>query len=217
MRVLLAEDDDDLRRGLRKTLERRSYVVDEAVDGEEAHYFGATTPYAAIILDIGLPAMDGLSVLSRWREASVDTPVILLTARDQWRDKVQGLRAGADDYLAKPFQTEELLARIEALIRRSAGLSSSVVSIDGLEIDMSAREAALEGEVLALTPTEYRILAFLAVNRGRVISRMELTEHIYHQDYEKTSNVIEATIARLRKKVGAETVKTHRGHGYSVG
>lgn len=216
MRLLIVEDDAALRSETSETLRAAGYAVDVAEDGEEGAYLGDTCPYDAIILDLGLPQIDGLSVLAEWRKNGIDTPVLILTARDSWRDKVRGLRSGADDYLAKPFQIEELLARLEALIRRSHGVTSSVISVGPLQIDLSMKEVTSNGGVAPLTPNEYRTVAYLALNRGRVISKTELTEHLYDQNFDHDSNVIEALIARLRKKIGTKLIKTQRGHGYFV-
>jgi len=216
MKLLLVEDSTELRLALVRSLEAARYVVESAEEGEEAAYMGATGDYAAIVLDLGLPIIDGLTVLRGWRDQGIATPVLVLTARGTWREKVQGLRAGADDYLTKPFQTEELLARIEALIRRSKGHSASVIRLGELDIDISGRRLARRGVDVALTALEYRLLAYLALNRGRVISQMELTNHLYEQDFERDSNVIEVTIGRLRRKVGSGVIVTRRGHGYVI-
>ncbi|MEM8699811.1 MAG: response regulator transcription factor [Pseudomonadota bacterium] len=216
MRVLLIEDDAALARAVSQSLQRASYKVDIADNGEDAEFMGESGEYDAIILDLGLPQKDGLTILGEWRERKVSTPVLILTARNSWRDKVQGLRRGADDYLAKPFQPEELEARLEALIRRSYGSASSILSVDAFEIDLSLRSVTRDGAPLDLTPNEYRLLTYLALNRGRVVSKTELTEHVYDQAFNLDSNVIEATVARLRKKVGSALIKTQRGHGYVV-
>ncbi|MEM0922406.1 MAG: response regulator transcription factor [Pseudomonadota bacterium] len=216
MRVLLIEDDAALARAVSQSLQRASYKVDIADNGEDAEFMGESGEYDAIILDLGLPQKDGLTILGEWRERKISTPVLILTARNSWRDKVQGLRRGADDYLAKPFQPEELEARLEALIRRSYGSASSILSVDAFEIDLSLRSVTRDGAPLDLTPNEYRLLTYLALNRGRVVSKTELTEHVYDQAFNLDSNVIEATVARLRKKVGSALIKTQRGHGYVV-
>ncbi|MEL6219262.1 MAG: response regulator transcription factor [Pseudomonadota bacterium] len=217
MRLLLVEDDADLRTSLRRSLNDAAYVLDEAEDGETGLHLAETGGYGAIVLDIGLPIRDGLSVLEALRRSGVTTPVLILTARDRWHDRVAGLRAGADDYLGKPFETEELLARLEALIRRSTGQAASRLVVEDLEIDLSRRMVWRGGTSVTLSPTEYRALAYLAVNRGRVISKAELGEHMYDEDVDRDPNVIEVTIARLRKKIGAARIVTHRGHGYHVG
>ena len=216
MRLLLVEDDEALRTEIRTNLQAASYVVDIAETGEDGAHLGETSPYDAIILDLGLPIVDGMSILMDWRKKGIDVPVMILTARDSWRDKVQGLRSGADDYLAKPFQTEELLARLEALIRRSHGVTSSVMSLGAVQIDLSMKTVTHLGRNVQLTPNEYRTLAYLGLNRGRVVSKTELTEHLYDQDFDLDSNVIEALIARLRRKIGNTFIKTKRGHGYVV-
>lgn len=216
MRLLLIEDDAALSAVVAAALRKANYVVDTADNGEDAEFMGESEEYDAIILDLGLPEKDGLSVLEGWREKNITIPVLILTARNSWRDKVQGLRRGADDYLAKPFQPEELEARLEALIRRSRGSASSIISVEQLEIDLSLRSVTKDGFPVDLTPNEYRLLTYLVLNRSRVVSKTELTEHVYDQDFDLDSNVIEATVARLRKKIGSETIKTQRGHGYVI-
>ena len=215
MHLLLIEDDPDLCRSVADMLTRAKYVVDTASDGEEGGYLGATGDYDAIILDLGLPVVDGSSVLSDWRENGMNTPVLVLTARTSWRDKVNGLRGGADDYLTKPFQPEELLARVEALIRRSRGQGASITSLGSVEIDRALQTVSVDGREIALGPNEYRALAYLTLNRGKVVSKTTLAEHVY-QDFDLDSNVIEVMIARLRKKLGVDLVRTRRGHGYYV-
>jgi two-component system OmpR family response regulator len=216
MKLLLVEDNDELRRSLTRSLAAIGYVVEEATNGEDAAHLGATSEYDAIILDLGLPLIDGLTVMADWRNGGISTPVLVLTARGSWREKVQGLRSGADDYLTKPFRTEELAARIEALIRRSKGHSATFIHLGDLEIDLSERLLSRDGREIALTAHEFRTLAYLALNKGRVISQIELTENLYEQGFERDSNVIEVTIARLRRKIGAGIIVTKRGHGYLV-
>ena len=216
MKLLLVEDSAELRASLVRSLGAAGYVVEEADNGEDAAHLGSTGEYDAIILDLGLPVIDGLTVMSAWREEGISAPILVLTARGSWREKVQGLRLGADDYLTKPFRTEELLARIEALIRRSKGHSATQVRLGDLEIDLSQRVLSRHGIEIPLTAHEFRTLAYLGLNKGRVISQMELTEHLYDQDFERDSNVIEVTVARLRRKVGAGVIVTRRGHGYLV-
>lgn len=216
MKILLVEDSDELRAALYRSLSSAGYIVEEADNGEDAKHLGETADYDAIILDLGLPVIDGLTVLTSWREQGIQTPVLVLTARDSWREKVAGLRAGADDYLAKPFQTEELLARVEALVRRSKGHSASVVKFGDLEIDLSRRILSRDGAEISLTANEFRTIAYLALNRGKVISQTELTSHLYEQEFERDSNVIEVTVARLRKKVGPAVILTRRGLGYMI-
>lgn len=216
MKLLLAEDSAELRHSLVRSLTVSGYVVEEAGNGEDAAHLGSTGEYDAIILDLGLPVIDGLTVMAEWRDEGIATPVLVLTARGSWREKVQGLRSGADDYLTKPFRTEELLARIEALIRRSKGHSATRIRIGDLEIDISQRVLWRHGSEIPLTAHEFRTLAYMALNKGRVISRIELTEHLYDQDFERDSNVIEVTVARLRRKLGAGVIMTRRGHGYLI-
>lgn len=216
MRLLLVEDDLALQALMKKALIAAGYAVDTAADGEEAGFLGETEPYDAVVLDLGLPVVDGLTVLTDWRAQGLKFPVLILTARDGWREKVEGLRRGADDYVVKPFQTEEVLARLEALIRRSRGVASPQVSVDGLDLDLSLKTARIDGQAVSLTPNEFRALSYLGLNRGRVISKTELSEHLYDQDFDHDSNLIEVLIARLRKKVGSSRVKTQRGHGYYV-
>ena len=216
MKILLVEDSGELRAAIFRSLVSAGYVVEEADNGEDAKHLGETGDYDAIILDLGLPVIDGLTVMIGWREQGVRTPILVLTARDSWREKVAGLRSGADDYLAKPFQTEELLARIEALVRRSKGHSASRVKFGDLEIDLSHKTLARGGAVIDLTALEFRTIAYLALNMGRVISQSELTGHLYVQEFERDSNVIEVTVARLRKKVGPDVIVTRRGLGYVI-
>ena len=216
MRILLVEDDPDLSRQLKRALGDAGYAVDHAGDGEEAAYLGETEPYDAIVLDLGLPKIDGAAVLEGWRRAQIPTPVLILTARGAWSEKVAGFDAGADDYLTKPFHTEELLARLRALLRRSAGHSAPSLSCGDLRLDPRAARATVGGEPLRLTSLEYRLLHYLMMHQGRVISRTELVEHLYDQDFDRDSNTIEVFVGRLRKKIGAERVETVRGLGYRL-
>lgn len=216
MRILVIEDDVDLNRQLKEALAEAGYVADVAHDGEEGHYLGETEPYDCIILDLGLPQLDGVSVLQHWREAEILTPVLVLTARDRWSDKVAGIDAGADDYVTKPFHIEEVLARVRALIRRSAGHASSSITCGPLVIDTKAAKATMDGQILKLTSHEFRLLSYLAHHSGKVVSRTELTEHMYDQDFDKDSNTIEVFVGRLRKKIGADLIETIRGLGYRL-
>jgi two-component system OmpR family response regulator len=216
LRILLVEDDRELQRLLRKALADAGYVVDSAFDGEEGHFLGDTEPYDAVILDLGLPKLDGVAVLEKWRKAGRMMPVLILTARDRWSDKVAGFDAGADDYLAKPFYTEELLARLRALLRRAAGLAAAEIEIGPLRIDTRASRVTLNGNPVKLTSQEYRLLAYLAHHRGKVVSRTELVEHLYDQDFDRDSNTIEVFVGRLRKKLDAGLIQTVRGLGYSL-
>ena len=216
MRLLLVEDDHDLQRLLKRALTDAGYAVDAASDGEEGHFLGDTEPYDMVILDLGLPKLDGVAVLERWRKAGKSMPVLVLTARDRWSDKVAGFDAGADDYLAKPFYTEELLARVRALLRRAAGLSKSEIEIGPLRIDTRASRVTLNGSAIKLTSLEYRLLSYLAHHQGRVVSRGELVEHLYDQDFDRDSNTIEVFVGRLRKKLDANLIQTVRGLGYCL-
>ena len=217
MRVLVVEDDPQVARQLETTLARSGYVVDVARDGKEGQFLGDTEPYDAVILDLGLPGIEGLAVIEHWRRQGRNMPVLILTARDTWREKVNGLRAGADDYLAKPFALEEALARIEALIRRTSGHASAVLRCGPIELDTSTRRVALDQQPVALTALEFRALSYLMHHPKAIVSKTELTEHIYDQDFDRDSNVIEVLINRLRKKLGAGVIRTHRGRGYTLG
>jgi len=216
MRILLVEDDPDLSRQLKQSLGDAGYAVDYAADGEEAQFLGETEPYDAIILDLGLPKIDGVSVLERWRRENVSTPVLILTARGAWSEKVGGFDAGADDYLTKPFHTEELLARLRALVRRAAGHASPSLACGALRLDPRAARASVDGEPVRLTSLEYRLLHYLMLHQGRVISRTELVEHLYDQDFDRDSNTIEVFVGRLRKKIGPDRIETVRGLGYRL-
>jgi two-component system OmpR family response regulator len=216
MRILVVEDDPGIAGQLVRALEDGGYTVDQASDGEEGHFLGDTEPYDAVVLDLGLPVLDGITVLERWRSDGKTMPVLILTARDRWREKVAGFDAGADDYVAKPFQMEELLARLRALIRRSAGLASAVIECGPLAIDTRAARVSLNGEQVKLTGHEYKLIAYLAHEQGRVVSRTELTEHIYDQDFDRDSNTIEVFVGRLRRKLGNDVIVTERGLGYRL-
>jgi two-component system OmpR family response regulator len=216
MRILLVEDDKDLQRLLKTALDDAGYVVDMAGDGEEGHFLGDTEPYDAVILDLGLPKLDGVTVLEKWRADGRTMPVLILTARDRWSDKVAGIDAGADDYLAKPFYTEELLARLRALLRRAAGHASAEIEIGPLRIDTRSSRVTLDGNPVKLTSLEYRLIAYLAHHKGRVVSRTELVEHLYDQDFDRDSNTIEVFVGRLRKKLNADLIQTVRGLGYTL-
>ncbi len=216
MRILVVEDDVNLNRQLSDTLKEAGYVVDSAFDGEEGHFLGDTEPYDAIILDIGLPELDGVSVLEKWRSAGRTTPVLILTARDRWSDKVAGIDAGADDYVTKPFHVEEVLARIRALIRRAAGHASSEIVCGPVRLDTKTSKAIVNGVALKLTSHEYRLLAYLMHHMGEVVSRTELVEHMYDQDFDRDSNTIEVFVGRLRKKMGVDLIETVRGLGYRI-
>jgi two-component system OmpR family response regulator len=216
VRALVVEDDPDLNRQLCTALIEVGFAVDTAVDGEEGFFLGDTEPYDIIILDIGLPKMDGISVLEQWRRAERKMPVIILTARDRWSDKVAGMDAGADDYVAKPFHMEELLARVRAQVRRSTGHAKSEIECGPIRLDTKTARVTLDGQPVKLTSHEYRLLAYLMHHNGRVVSRTELVEHLYEQDFDRDSNTIEVFIGRLRKKIPPDMIKTIRGLGYRL-
>jgi two-component system OmpR family response regulator len=216
MRILVVEDDTNLNRQIKEALTEGGYAVDVAFDGEEGHFLGDTEPYDAVVLDIGLPQMDGLSVLEEWRRAGRAMPVLLLTARDRWSDKVQGIDAGADDYVAKPFHMEELLARLRALVRRAAGHASNEITAGPVRLDVKAGKVTVDGQAIKLTSHELRLLSYLMHHKGKVVSRTELTEHLYDQDFDRDSNTIEVFVGRLRKKLPDEVIHTVRGLGYQI-
>jgi two-component system, OmpR family, response regulator len=213
MRILLVEDDDRIAGDVARALGAAGYVVARAKNGEDAWFLGDTEDFTAIVLDLGLPGMDGLAVLKRWRGSGRATPVLVLTARGSWSERVEGIDAGADDYLAKPFQMEELLARLRSIIRRSAGHASSVAMIGELALDERAMKVTLGGAPVDLSPLEYRLVAYLMLRRGKVVSQQELVENVYGQD-EQSSNAIEVLIARVRRKLGSKWIETRRGFGY---
>ena len=216
MRLLVVEDDPDLNRQIVGALTDAGYVVDKAMDGEEGHFLGETEPYDAVVLDLGLPVLDGVSILEKWRRAGKKMPVLILTARDRWSDKVAGFDAGADDYVAKPFHMEEVLARIRALLRRSAGHATSEISCGPLMLDTKSARVTVNGSAIKLTSLEFRLLAYLMHHKGKVISRTELVEHLYDQDFDRDSNTIEVFVGRLRKKLGVDVLHTIRGMGYCI-
>jgi two-component system, OmpR family, response regulator len=214
VRLLVIEDDKDLNRQIVTALEQASYAVDRAYDGEYGHFLGETEPYDAIILDIGLPKKDGFTLLEEWRAAGHMTPVLILTARDRWSEKVQGFDAGADDYLTKPFHMEELLARLRALLRRSTGHATNELVCGPVRLDTKAGRVIVDGAAIKLTSHEYRLLAYLMHHTGRIVSRTEIIEHLYDQDFDRDSNTIEVFVGRLRKKLGVDLIQTIRGLGY---
>lgn len=214
MRVLVAEDEAKLAERISATLRDAGFAVDCAQDGVDAHFLGASEPYDAIVLDIGLPRLDGVSVLERWRAADIKIPVLILTARARWHEKLAGFNAGADDYLTKPFEYDELVVRLKALIRRSAGHASPVLECGPLRLDVNAARFECDGEMVSLTAQEYRILSFLMHHAGRVVSRTELIEHVYDRDFDRDSNVLDVLIGRIRKKIPPELLTTVRGQGF---
>ncbi len=216
MRILVVEDEPTLSAQLAEGIRSAGYVADVAHTGLEGHFLGETEPYDAVVLDVGLPQMDGITVLKKWRAAGRTLPVLILTARDTWREKVAGIDAGADDYLTKPFHMEELLARLRALIRRAGGHASSELVCGQLTLDTRSSRASVDGTALSLTSHEFRVLAYLMHHAGEIVSRAELTEHIYAQDFDRDSNTVEVFIARLRKKLPAGMIETVRGLGYRI-
>lgn len=216
MRVLVVEDEALLAKQLTSALRRAGYAVDHAPDGECADLLGHDEPYDAVVLDLGLPKVDGLTVLRRWREAGQAMPVLVLTARGSWHEKVQGIDGGADDYMGKPFRMEELLARLRALIRRSSGKSNPELRCGSLVLDSRSGKVTLEGAEIKLTSHEFRVLSYLMHHSRRVVSQSELTEHIYSQDYDRDSNTVEVFIARLRRKLGPAFIETVRSLGYRM-
>ena len=217
MRILVVEDEAVLSKQIGAALEAAGYAVDCAADGERGDFLARTEAYDAVVLDIGLPKVDGLTVLRRWRNAGLNVPVLVLTARDSWHEKVQGIDGGADDYVGKPFRMEEVLARVRALIRRASGQVASEIRLGGLVLDPRAAKVTLDGAAVKLTSHEYRVLAYLMHHRGRVVSQSELSEHIYAQDFDRDSNTVEVFVARLRRKVGSSLIETVRGLGYRMG
>ena len=214
MRILIVEDEPTLGPQLKATLEGTGYAVDLATDGEDGHFLGSTESYDAVILDLGLPEIDGLTVLDRWRREKRNFPVLVLTARDAWTDRVEGLNAGADDYLGKPFQNAEVVARLRALTRRSAGRSSPVMQRGDIVLDPTAGTVERAGELIELTARELKVLVYLMHRAGRVVSQGELIDHVYSLDEMRESNTIEVYVARLRKKLGKDAIRTIRGLGY---
>ncbi len=217
MRVLLAEDDTLLANAVAQTLAAAAFIVETEADGEVAHYRGETGAFDAILLDLGLPKLDGLTILKRWRAAEVKTPVVILTARAQWEERVEAIEAGADDYLVKPFRMEELLARLRAVLRRAHGHAATRLGFCGYVLDTRLMQVTRDGVPIGLTPQEYKVLAYLAVHQGEVVSQFRLTEHVYAQDFERSSNAIEVLVGRLRRRLGADVIKTRRGFGYVIG
>ena len=216
MRVLLVEDDCRIASDVERALQAAGYVVETVSDGEEAWFRGDTEDYGAVILDLGLPKMDGLSVLKRWRANRRHMPVLILTARGSWAERVDGIAAGADDYLPKPFRMEELLSRLRAIVRRSSGQASSVVTVGDVTLDERQMKVSVRGVPVALSPLEYRVVAYLLMRRGRVVSQAELDESVYGHGEDHGSNALEVLIGRVRRKLGVDLIETRRGFGYIV-
>lgn len=216
MRILLIEDDNRILQDVTAALEASGYVVDSEPDGEEAWFLGDTENYAAAILDLGLPGMDGLTILKRWRAAGRDFPVLVLTARGAWTERVEGIDAGADDYLPKPYRMEELIARLRAIIRRSGGLANAVISVGDAELDTRQMRLSVRSVPINLSPQEYRLLAYLMLNKGRVVPQQELSEHLQSVHFERESNAVEVLVGRVRRKLPVALIETRRGFGYIV-
>ena len=218
MRLLIIEDEPNLREQLQQYLQKQGYAVDVAEDGQAGFFMGREYPFDMAIVDLGLPKLSGIEVIQKWREIEKTFPVLILTARGKWQDKVEGLEAGADDYLVKPFHNEELLARTHALLRRSAGVSQPIIQFNSISINTSQQSVAVDNTELELTAYEYKVIEYLVMNADKVISKTELTEHIYDQDFDRDSNVIEVFVGRLRKKLDPDgslkPIETLRGRGY---
>jgi DNA-binding response OmpR family regulator len=217
LRLLVVEDDAGLRQGLKDALAKAGYAVDAADNGIDAEHLGEQEPYDAVILDLGLPGRPGLEVLSNWRRRGVGVPVIILTARDAWHEKVAGFGAGADDYVAKPFHIEELIARLRAVLRRGRQPAGGLLQGGGLALDEDRQTVKRGDDVIALTGVEFRLLRYFMLHPGRILSQGRLTEHVYEFDADKDSNVIEVYINRLRQKLGRDVIRTRRGQGYVFG
>ncbi|MBN9310150.1 MAG: response regulator transcription factor [Devosia sp.] len=217
MRILVVEDDDGIAATIRSALELAGFLVEREANGENGWFRGDSEAFDAIILDLGLPVLDGLTVLKRWRKAGVATPIMILTARGNWDERVEGIDAGADDYLAKPFRVEELVARTRALLRRAAGHPSPIIELGEISLDTRQVRVAKSGLPVPLSPQEYRLVSYLMHHRGRVVGQPELTEHLYLQDTELDSNAIEVLVRRVRQKLGTDAIVTRRGFGYGMG
>lgn len=217
MKILIAEDDKRISSPLSTAFESAGFVVDVESDGETAWYRGDTEDFDAVILDLGLPELDGMTILKRWRKADRRAPVLILSARGEWDERVEGIEQGADDYVVKPFRMEEVVARVRALIRRAGGLATSRIEIGEFVLDTRVMQLSRDGVPLQLTPQEYRLVAFLAHRRGQVVSQLEITEHLYSQDFERESNAVEVLVGRVRRRLGPDIIRTRRGFGYCLG
>jgi two-component system OmpR family response regulator len=216
-RVLVVEDDDRIAETLATGLGRSGFLVERERDGEAGWFRGDTEDFDAIVLDLGLPQIDGLTVLKRWRQAGRMTPVLILTARVQWEERVEGIEAGADDYVVKPFHVMEIAARLRALVRRVNGHATSVISFGPYRLNLRTVEVTNDGLPIDLSPQEFKLVSYLVQNRGKVLSQLQITEHIYNQDFERDSNVVEVLVARVRKRLAPDIIKTRRGFGYTLG
>jgi two-component system OmpR family response regulator len=217
MRILLVEDDARIRRDVAEALAAAGYIVDAEADGEDAWFRGDTEDYAAAVLDLGLPSMDGMSILKRWRGAGRRFPVLVLTARGSWTERVEGIDAGADDYLPKPFAMEELLARLRAVLRRTGGHAAPVIAVGEILLDPRQMRVTRAGAAVPLSPQEYRLIAYLMHNAGRVVPQQELAEHLQAEHFDRESNAVEVLVGRVRRKLGSDSIETRRGYGYIVG
>lgn len=217
MRILVVEDEAGIAADLLRALGAAGFAVEHAADGDTAWQRGGVEPFDAAILDLGLPRIDGLSLIRRWRAEGVGFPILVLSARGAWATRVEAIDAGADDFIVKPFAMEEVLARLRAVLRRAAGRASNLLRVGDLALDLRARRLARGGEPVELTPLEFRLLAYLMHHAGRAVHQTELTEHLYAEDAERGDNAVEALVARLRRKVGADAIRTRRGHGYVIG
>jgi DNA-binding response OmpR family regulator len=217
MRALVVEDDRRIADSVAIALKKASFVVEIVGDGEEAWFRGDTEDFDAVVLDLGLPTLDGITILKRWRKAGRGMPILILTARGDWEERVAGIEAGADDYVVKPFRVEEVVARIRAIVRRYQGAASPRFEANGLLLDTQTKLVTLNGTPIELTPLEYRLLHYLMHHKGEVLSQLKLTEHLYDQDFERESNSVEVLVGRLRKKLGSEAIRTKRGFGYYIG
>jgi two-component system, OmpR family, response regulator len=216
MRALLVEDDDRVAATVRAALEGAGIGVYWEQNGEQAWFLAGTEPFDIIVLDLGLPGIDGMTLLKRWRREGITTPILILTARTHWAERVDGIEAGADDYLVKPFRPEELVARLRAIIRRTSGHATSLLAAGDFTIDTRSKQVLRDGIPVFLPPQEYKLLVYLTHKAGTVVSQLELTEHLYHQDFERDSNSIEKLVGRVRKRLGTHVIKTRRGFGYVV-
>lgn len=216
MRILIAEDEPFVAKSICSSLLAVGFVTDVVHDGEEAWFRGSTETYAAIILDLGLPKLDGISILKRWRAEGIQTPVLVLSARGSWAERVDGIDSGADDYLPKPYQMQEVVARLRALLRRAGGHSQSVLIAGKVEVDLKARIVSVAGTMIQLTPLEFRLMHHLVSHSDRIVSQMELADALYEHDHDRDANAIEALISRLRRKLGTGVIENKRGFGYRI-